>query len=254
MSADSAAYLTEPCARGEAVGDVVGATEGADRVFDFAALDAATLHRDPFLYVVVPRFVRPEALDAAVRDFPAIRGPANFAPKKLDFGPGFRRVLDALASPPFADKIGSMLGIELVGRPTTITVRKYSEASDGNIHTDHPSKIVTVLLYFNPRWNDEGGAAAHASVGPGHRGLCRGGSAARRDDAGLPAKRALVPRTQAVRRRTTHGADELARLEPDGPVAPETGSAVHPRPEASGEPWSPLPLMTGSSDPVRRRT
>ena len=39
----------------------------------------------------------------------------------------------------------------------SVTVRKLSEPSDGNIHTDHWSKIVTVLLYFNPEWHQEGG-------------------------------------------------------------------------------------------------
>ena len=36
-------------------------------------------------------------------------------------------------------------------------MRKYCESSDGNIHTDHRSKIITVLSYFNPDWGTDDG-------------------------------------------------------------------------------------------------
>jgi Rps23 Pro-64 3,4-dihydroxylase Tpa1-like proline 4-hydroxylase len=47
--------------------------------------------------------------------------------------------------------------VDLSDTEKTITVRRYSEMSDGNIHTDHWSKVITVLLYFNPEWHQEGG-------------------------------------------------------------------------------------------------
>jgi len=128
-----------------------------DSIFDFAALDAAVLEREPFDFVVVPGFVKGYALAAANRDFPKIREPANFSPDGLEFGTGFRQILETLNSTVFAEKIGAKFDLELVGYPTTITVRKFCEASDGNIHTDHRSKIITVLLYFNAEWAHEGG-------------------------------------------------------------------------------------------------
>ena len=39
--------------------------------------------------------------------------------------------------------------MELASLPNTVTVRKYCERTDGNIHTDHKSKVITVLVYFN---------------------------------------------------------------------------------------------------------
>jgi Rps23 Pro-64 3,4-dihydroxylase Tpa1-like proline 4-hydroxylase len=38
-----------------------------------------------------------------------------------------------------------------------LTIRKYSEESDGNIHNDSKTKIITVLIYFNERWEHAGG-------------------------------------------------------------------------------------------------
>lgn len=36
-------------------------------------------------------------------------------------------------------------------------MRQFSEPSDGHIHTDYWSKIITLLVYFNPEWTQEGG-------------------------------------------------------------------------------------------------
>ena len=47
--------------------------------------------------------------------------------------------------------------MDLKGRPTMVTVRGRSGTRDGNIHTDAASKIITVLLYMNPRWEEPGG-------------------------------------------------------------------------------------------------
>jgi SM-20-related protein len=36
-------------------------------------------------------------------------------------------------------------------------VRKFSAPSDGHIQPDHWSKIITLLVYLNPEWSQEGG-------------------------------------------------------------------------------------------------
>jgi Rps23 Pro-64 3,4-dihydroxylase Tpa1-like proline 4-hydroxylase len=46
--------------------------------------------------------------------------------------------------------------MDLVSRPTLITVRKWSAAGDGRIHTDSTSKIATLLVYLNAAWTDTG--------------------------------------------------------------------------------------------------
>ncbi len=37
------------------------------------------------------------------------------------------------------------------------TVRGMCRISDGKIHTDSETKLITVLLYMNPRWGKDGG-------------------------------------------------------------------------------------------------
>ena len=38
-----------------------------------------------------------------------------------------------------------------------VTVRGISDGKDGRIHTDSPSKLITLLLYLNPVWEEPAG-------------------------------------------------------------------------------------------------
>lgn len=125
---------------------------------DLDALRATPLQRDPFDHVIVPGFVRAEALPAIHADFPAIAGPGSFPADALRYGPAFAALLAELRDPAVAGVFGSMFGVaDLAGRPTMVTVRGHTQAKDGRIHTDSATKIITVLLYLNESWGDAAG-------------------------------------------------------------------------------------------------
>jgi len=126
-------------------------------LFDFDTLAATPLVKDPFDYIVVPDFIRPEAVEAINRDYPEIDSPRNMDPADLRYGPAFGELLSELNRPDFSAAIGDKFGVDLTAAPSTVTVRKFCEESDGHIHTDHWSKIITVLIYFNEDWPHEGG-------------------------------------------------------------------------------------------------
>lgn len=121
------------------------------------SIDTTPLQHDPFDFMVVPGCIGPEALQSINDDYPGIQRPGNLSLEDTEYGAAFAALIDELKGPEFAAHIGRKFGVDLTNSPTTITVRKFCEKSDGNIHTDHPSKIITVLVYFNPDWsNDEG--------------------------------------------------------------------------------------------------
>ena len=127
------------------------------KLLDLDALDAASLWTEPCRFVVVPRFVRAELLEAVNRDFPNIEQPGNFRPQDLDFGPAFETLLAELHAPALRERFEAKLGVDLSDHPLDMTVRRYSELSDGNVHVDSRGKIVTALIYFNPEWRHAGG-------------------------------------------------------------------------------------------------
>lgn len=121
-------------------------------MLDLKALEHAAVSTDPFPYTVVPGFLSPAALVRANADYPAITSAANHALDDLRFGPAFAQLITELESDDFARTLGARFGMALQGLPVTITVRRFCERTDGNIHTDHKSKIITVLVYFNESW------------------------------------------------------------------------------------------------------
>jgi hypothetical protein len=126
-------------------------------VLDLSAIDATPLQTDPFDFIVVPGCIRPNDLASVNRDYPDIDRPGNLNPEDVSFGPLFQSFLEELEGPEFADHIGRKFDLDLSDCTTTVTVRKYCERSDGNIHTDHPSKVITVLVYFNEDWSNPEG-------------------------------------------------------------------------------------------------
>ena len=126
-------------------------------VFDYEALRNAPLERNPYEFVILPGFVKPEALAKINADYPRIDHAGSYPLASLEFGASFQALVDALESDEFRKAFEEKFGVDLGGRPTTITVRGRSDTRDGNIHCDSESKIITILLYMNSGWDDSGG-------------------------------------------------------------------------------------------------
>jgi hypothetical protein len=126
-------------------------------MIDYQRFRKTPLVRKPFDHLVVSAFLPADALEPVLSGFPAIEKGGSFPVSELSFGPGFAGLLEELRGPELRAAVEEKFGIDLEGRPTMITVRGRARAKDGRIHTDTETKIVTVLLYLNQGWNDEGG-------------------------------------------------------------------------------------------------
>lgn len=124
---------------------------------DIEAVLNTPLTREPFPFVMVPHFVRGANIEAINADFPRVTHAGSFPLPTLKYGPAFAAFMDAIRGPEFTNVVAQKLGIDLAGRPTMITVRGQSAARDGQIHTDSRTKLVTVLIYMNGRWESPTG-------------------------------------------------------------------------------------------------
>ena len=125
--------------------------------FNLARFRATPLCRQPFDHLIVPGFIEPKALANIHADYPCIACPGSFPAAVLRYGPAFRTLLSGLESAPFREAFEEKFGLTLGGCGTMCTVRGRSGTRDGNIHTDAVSKIITVLIYMNPQWEESGG-------------------------------------------------------------------------------------------------
>jgi len=125
---------------------------------DWTLLQDATVEQQPFPHLIVRGFVRHSAVEPLSRDFPTLTYPGGSFPlKSLQYGPVFSELMDNLTSHAMTGIIGRKFGLDLNAYPAMATVRGWSRARDGKIHTDSTNKLVTALLYMNEAWESSGG-------------------------------------------------------------------------------------------------
>jgi len=131
--------------------------DAAMALVDLARLRDAPLTRDPFEFVVIEDFLDRDSLPALVDAFPAIADHGSYPLPALSCSPLFTRLAAELEGDAMRAAIADKFAIDLDGRPTMITLRGYSDGKDGAIHTDSATKLITVLIYMNPDWQDAAG-------------------------------------------------------------------------------------------------
>ena len=128
---------------------------------DFDALRAAPVLADPFAHILLPRFVRTQALPAVFAALPPMKGRGSFPIESLRLGEAARAVIAGLRSADFRRVIEQKFGLDLSGAPDMVTLRGNAGPQDGQIHTDSSAKRVTILLYLNPagakNWDSQEG-------------------------------------------------------------------------------------------------
>ncbi|MCA9265143.1 MAG: 2OG-Fe(II) oxygenase [Planctomycetales bacterium] len=126
-------------------------------LLNFEAIRTATVHENPFPYLLVDQCLQPEAWEPLLTEFPSIEQGGSFPLSALSLRPSYQSLCEELQGETLRQCFGSLFKMDLVGYPTTLTVRGRCRAKDGKIHTDSKSKLITVLLYLNEPWTAEGG-------------------------------------------------------------------------------------------------
>jgi hypothetical protein len=126
-------------------------------MLNLPSLEQAAVQAKPFPFIVVPNFLNEERLEEIEKDYPVITKPGSFPLETLSAGPAFSNLMHELRQPPFRKIVERKLGVNLEKRPVTITVRGQARRTDGRIHVDSKSKLVTVLVYMNGHWEADGG-------------------------------------------------------------------------------------------------
>ena len=126
-------------------------------VIDLDSFRATPLMSDPYEFLVVSGFIKPEALTAIVADFPTIPSTGSHSVREFKSGPHFGSLIKELRAPEIEHAFAEKFGLDLSRRPRTVTLRGQCKATDGEIHSDTESKLITVLIYMNLDWTEKEG-------------------------------------------------------------------------------------------------
>lgn len=124
---------------------------------DLEKLKTTPVSDDPFEHLIVPEFIKPEALGAIERDYPDIDRPGSLPLASLSYGDAFGEMISAIQGSEMTSIMSEKFDVDLAGRPTMVTVRARCRPTDGKIHTDSNGKLITVLIYMNGGWEADGG-------------------------------------------------------------------------------------------------
>ncbi|MBV9076912.1 MAG: 2OG-Fe(II) oxygenase, partial [Methylobacteriaceae bacterium] len=122
------------------------------------AIRQAEISRDPYDHLLGGGMLRDEAIDDLRRDFPAIDKPGYLTVDEVQLKGRFKLLIEELESPDLTEELSRAFGRDLHPFPRLTTIMRRSQPKYGSIHTDGPSKIMTMLVYMNDNWSpDEGG-------------------------------------------------------------------------------------------------
>jgi SM-20-related protein len=121
------------------------------------AVREAPLSREPYDFFLGQGLLNPEAIDELRRDFPAIDKPGYLTVDEVQLKGRFKTLIDELESDEFSEVLSQKFGRDLVSCPRLTTIMRQSQPKYGAIHTDGPSKVMTLLVYMNDNWTDDGG-------------------------------------------------------------------------------------------------
>ncbi len=127
-------------------------------VVDPSAIRAAERSSTPYDHLLGSGLLREDRVDALRADFPAIEKPGYLTVDEVALKGSFKTLIDELTGPDLTEELSRRFGLDLHPYPRLTTIMKRSQPKYGAIHTDGPSKVMTMLVYMNDAWQpDEGG-------------------------------------------------------------------------------------------------
>jgi len=130
------------------------AKKSATTRVDYDALAAAPLRTDPYPFVIAKDIIAADVAADVEADFPQMDKPGSIPVSKLEYGPAFADFVEELKSDRFRSAMADKFGVDLADKEILVTARGQMRITDGNIHTDTPEKLITILIYFNRDWAD----------------------------------------------------------------------------------------------------
>ena len=145
--------------------DLAGKT-GPGGLLNFDMLRTANLRTQPYNYFVAEGALTADEAAEVRRDYPQINKPGYLPLSRLEATGEFKRLMDDLNSAELAQVLTDKFGVDFTDKPRMITVRRLSQLSDGPIHNDSKSKILTMLTYLNAEWDGTGAGCIRVLNGP----------------------------------------------------------------------------------------
>lgn len=124
---------------------------------DIEAVEKAELVQEPFPYMIIDNIIQPQAFKEVIATFPSIQKRGSFPLSSLTYEGAFAQFLSELQDPALKILIAERFEMDLEDKATMVTLRGQTTERDGQIHIDSKSKLITLLVYLNEKWESRDG-------------------------------------------------------------------------------------------------
>lgn len=133
------------------------AQSNPDTLLDLKALDESLASTEPYPHLLVPNLLAPGAFERLAADYPPIKVSGFVTLDDETSTPTFAALEQELKGPDLTERLSRKFGRDMHPFPRLVTVRRWSQAKEGHIHTDSERKVMTMLIYLNSDWHDSSG-------------------------------------------------------------------------------------------------
>lgn len=126
-------------------------------VIKLDSLDNAPLQTVPFPYFKVEESIYPDDVQGIINSFPDIPDGGSYNVDDVDLNEPFKSLIESIDTLEFRRIICQKFDVQVMDLPMMITLRGYSRQKDGRIHTDSKTKVATILIYLNEKWEADTG-------------------------------------------------------------------------------------------------
>ena len=127
-------------------------------MLNFELIKKAEINSDFYPFFTIPDvFLNKEDHKKISTDFPNINKGGSFPCEAVSYGESIQALINCLEGDQMRTILENKFQVDLKDKPVVSTFRGYSRIKDGKIHSDSKTKIITVLLYLNEKWDKSSG-------------------------------------------------------------------------------------------------
>lgn len=132
---------------------------GDGPLLNLTAFETAGASLDPYQHILIDNLLSPGVAELLEADYPAIDVSGYITMEPENLPRIFRDLVEELKGPALTEALSKAFGRDMHVYPRLVTMRRWSTAREGYIHTDSERKVMTMLLYLNPSWIDGSGGS-----------------------------------------------------------------------------------------------
>ncbi|CAN5238966.1 hypothetical protein BH10PSE1_BH10PSE1_26620 [soil metagenome] len=130
----------------------------AEPLLNLDAIAAQPQVLEPYQHVLVDDILAPGAAERLTADYPEIPVTGYIAMEEAALTPTFTALAEELRGHALTEALSQKFGRDFHQYPRLVTMRRWSQAKEGHIHTDSKRKVMTMLIYLNPTWDKDSSA------------------------------------------------------------------------------------------------